>query len=132
MSRRILGPVESIVGVLMCGLSVSLQFAIATRLLGREGDPTSLNIGEIMSTTVTSLRPYQPASEHVDGRVWRVVAVVFLGPLMMQLDSTVVNVSLSSISHDLHASIDSAQWIEARQRFAGKWATSLTTRGCLR
>jgi voltage-gated potassium channel len=34
---RILGPVESIIGVLMCGLSVSLLFAIATRLLGREG-----------------------------------------------------------------------------------------------
>jgi hypothetical protein len=33
---RILGPLESIVGVLMCGLSVSVLFAIATRLAGRE------------------------------------------------------------------------------------------------
>jgi MFS family permease len=30
---------------------------------------------------------------------------------MTQLDSTVVNVSLSSIGRNLHASIDSVQWI---------------------
>lgn len=34
---RILGPLESITGVLMCGMSVSLLFAIATRLVGRDG-----------------------------------------------------------------------------------------------
>ena len=34
---RMLGPLESMIGVLMCGLSVSLLFAIATRLIGREG-----------------------------------------------------------------------------------------------
>ena len=34
---RMLGPIESILGVLMCGLSASLLFAIATRLVGREG-----------------------------------------------------------------------------------------------
>ena len=33
---RMLGPLESIIGVLMCGISVSLLFAIATRLVGRE------------------------------------------------------------------------------------------------
>ncbi len=33
---RMLGPIESILGVLMCGLSVSLLFAIATRLVGSE------------------------------------------------------------------------------------------------
>ncbi len=33
---RMLGPIESILGVLMCGLSVSLLFAIATRLVGNE------------------------------------------------------------------------------------------------
>jgi voltage-gated potassium channel len=33
---HMLGPLESIIGVLMCGLSVSLLFAIATRLVGRE------------------------------------------------------------------------------------------------
>jgi voltage-gated potassium channel len=32
---HMLGPLESIMGVLMCGLSVSLLFAIATRLVSR-------------------------------------------------------------------------------------------------
>jgi hypothetical protein len=31
-----LGPIESILGILMCGVSVSLLFAIATRLVGNE------------------------------------------------------------------------------------------------
>jgi voltage-gated potassium channel len=33
---RMLGPLESILGVLMCGLSVSLMFAIAMRLVAHE------------------------------------------------------------------------------------------------
>jgi hypothetical protein len=33
---RTLGPVESIIGVLMCGLSVSFLFAIVSRLVDRE------------------------------------------------------------------------------------------------
>jgi len=33
---RMLGPIEGILGILMGGLSVSLLFAIATRLIGNE------------------------------------------------------------------------------------------------
>jgi voltage-gated potassium channel len=33
---RLLGPIESITGVLMCGLSASLVFAVVTRLVGHE------------------------------------------------------------------------------------------------
>ena len=33
---RLLGPVEAIMGVLMCGISVSVLFAIATRLIGND------------------------------------------------------------------------------------------------
>ena len=33
---RTLGPLESVIGVLMCGISVSLQFAVVTRLIHRE------------------------------------------------------------------------------------------------
>jgi MFS family permease len=60
---------------------------------------------------MASLPIDQSATEHVDSRVLRVAAVVFLGPLITQIDSTVVNVSLSTIGHDLHASLDSVQWI---------------------
>ena len=47
----------------------------------------------------------------IDPRVWRVAAVVFIGPFMAQLDSTVVNVSLSTIREALHAATATAQWI---------------------
>src|ERR1700723_1810245 len=33
---RTLGPLESVIGVLMCGISVSLLFAIVTRLINRD------------------------------------------------------------------------------------------------
>ena len=33
---RTLGPLESVIGVLMCGISASLLFAIVTRLINRE------------------------------------------------------------------------------------------------
>jgi voltage-gated potassium channel len=41
VSWRMLGPVESIIGVLMCGISVSLVFALITRLVGRGPEPSS-------------------------------------------------------------------------------------------
>ena len=50
-------------------------------------------------------------SEEMDPAVWRVAAVVFLGPFMTLLDSTVVNVSLAAIRTDLHSTISTAQWI---------------------
>ena len=47
----------------------------------------------------------------LDPAVFRVIAVVLLGPFMSQMDSTVVNVSLSAIRDDLHSSTESAQWV---------------------
>jgi EmrB/QacA subfamily drug resistance transporter len=47
----------------------------------------------------------------LDPGVLRVIVVVLLGPFMSQMDSTVVNVSLSAIRDDLHSSTESAQWI---------------------
>ena len=43
-SWRIVGPVESITGVLMCGLSASFLFAIMTRLVEHDdqGEPTKV------------------------------------------------------------------------------------------
>ncbi len=52
-----------------------------------------------------------PVGDRIDPRVWRIVAVVVIGPFMTQMDSTVVNVSLSAIRQDLHASTEAAQWI---------------------
>ena len=50
-------------------------------------------------------------TDALDPRVWRVAAVVFVGPFMTQIDSTVVNVSLSSIGDALHATIATTQWV---------------------
>ena len=36
LNWRTLGPLESVIGVLMCGISASLLFAIVTRLINRE------------------------------------------------------------------------------------------------
>ncbi len=50
-------------------------------------------------------------SERLDPKIWRVVAVAFIGPFMTQMDSTVVNVSLSTIRDELHSTIAGAQWV---------------------
>jgi len=48
---RTLGPLESIIGVLMCGLSASFLFAIVTRLIDREARPSGQ-----LANPVTELR----------------------------------------------------------------------------
>lgn len=58
--------------------------------------------------------PAEPGAgdaDKLDPKIWKICAVVLLGPLMAQLDSTIVNVSLSTIRQDLQASITGAQWI---------------------
>jgi hypothetical protein len=50
---RSLGPVESIIGVLMCGLSASFLFAIVSRLVDRE--------------TKLSLEPTKPQRAYIEG-----------------------------------------------------------------
>ncbi|MGA3247964.1 MAG: DHA2 family efflux MFS transporter permease subunit [Paraburkholderia sp.] len=51
------------------------------------------------------------ASDGIGPSVWKVAIVAVIGPFMTQVDSTVVNVSLSTISHTLGSSIATAQWI---------------------
>ncbi len=51
----------------------------------------------------------QPA--RIDPSVWKTAIVVVIAPFMAQMDSSVVNVSLSSIGHALDAPIATAQWI---------------------
>jgi EmrB/QacA subfamily drug resistance transporter len=57
----------------------------------------------------TSL-PKEPSSS-LSPKVWRALAVVTLGPFMTHMDSTIVNVSLSSIGQDLNTSITTTQWV---------------------
>lgn len=43
--------------------------------------------------------------------VWKVASVAVLGSLLSQLDATIVNVSLSSLTVVLHSSLDVVQWV---------------------
>ena len=43
---RLLGPLESITGVLMCGISVSVLFALVTRLIDRDTRSSPVNSSE--------------------------------------------------------------------------------------
>src|ERR1700753_4382741 len=43
--------------------------------------------------------------------VWKVVCVAAIGSFMAQLDATVVNVSLATLSTDLHVSLSAIQWV---------------------
>lgn len=52
-----------------------------------------------------------PGREKLDPRVWRIVGVALLGPLITNIDSTVVNVSLNALGHDLHVPLITLQWV---------------------
>jgi len=63
-----------------------------------------------------------PASSHgqpdgqadrIDPQIWKIACAVMLAPLMSQLDSTVVNVSLSTLATDLHTTLITIQWVSS-------------------
>ena len=51
------------------------------------------------------------ASDRIEAHVWRIAGVVILGMVMSILDTTIVNVALSTLGHDLHSSISQIQWV---------------------
>lgn len=54
------------------------------------------------------LRETQPLS---DSRLLKIAAVVSVGPFLTLLDTTVVNIALSTLSHELHAPLSLIQWV---------------------
>lgn len=84
-----------------------------------------------------------PHPEHLDTAVLKLAGILILGALAPLLDSTVVNVALHTLGHDLHASLSAVQWVSsgyllalvvavpltgwAQSRFGGKraWLTAL-------
>jgi EmrB/QacA subfamily drug resistance transporter len=50
-------------------------------------------------------------STGLDPHVKRVAIVVILGAIMSVLDTTIVNVALHDLSHDLHSSLSGIQWV---------------------
>ncbi|WP_454691683.1 DHA2 family efflux MFS transporter permease subunit [Achromobacter aloeverae] len=51
--------------------------------------------------------------ERIDPQVWKIAGVVMLAPLMAQLDSTVVNVSLSTLAEKLDTTLTTIQWVSS-------------------
>src|SRR6201992_1171318 len=51
------------------------------------------------------------SSDRIDAYVWRISAVVIVGSVMSILDTTIVNVALATLSHELHSTIDQIQWV---------------------
>jgi EmrB/QacA subfamily drug resistance transporter len=51
------------------------------------------------------------ASDRIEAHVWRIAGVVILGMVMSILDTTIVNVALRTLGHDLHSTIAQIQWV---------------------
>src|ERR1700729_843907 len=47
----------------------------------------------------------------IERHVWVISGVVILGMIMSILDTTIVNVALRTLGHDLHSSISQIQWV---------------------
>jgi EmrB/QacA subfamily drug resistance transporter len=65
-----------------------------------------------MSSATTTEAGFNPdAGDHIEPYVWKVAGVVILGMIMSILDTTIVNVALRTLSHDLHSTISQIQWV---------------------
>src|ERR1700683_4996902 len=65
-----------------------------------------------MSSPTTTDPGFQPeASDRIESYVWKIAGVVILGMIMSILDTTIVNVALRTLGHDLHSSISQIQWV---------------------
>ena len=51
------------------------------------------------------------ATDRIESHVWKIAGVVILGMIMSILDTTIVNVALRTLGHDLHSSISQIQWV---------------------
>jgi EmrB/QacA subfamily drug resistance transporter len=54
---------------------------------------------------------FENGSNKLDPYIWRIGTVVIIGSIMSILDTTIVNVALATLGHDLHASLSQIQWV---------------------
>jgi EmrB/QacA subfamily drug resistance transporter len=62
-----------------------------------------------MSSSAPAFSP--AAGDRIEAHVWRIAGVVILGMIMSILDTTIVNVALRTLGHDLHSTIAQIQWV---------------------
>jgi len=62
--------------------------------------------------SATVIEQHDPhASAKIERHVWVICGVVILGMMMSILDTTIVNVALHTLSHDLHSPLSQIQWV---------------------
>jgi EmrB/QacA subfamily drug resistance transporter len=64
-----------------------------------------------MSSVTTEPMHSPAASDRIEPYVWKIAGVVILGMIMSILDTTIVNVALRTLGHDLHSSLAQIQWV---------------------
>jgi EmrB/QacA subfamily drug resistance transporter len=65
-----------------------------------------------MASSAQRIEQHDPhASDKIERHVWVVCGVVILGMIMSILDTTIVNVALHTLSHDLHSPLAQLQWV---------------------
>jgi EmrB/QacA subfamily drug resistance transporter len=62
-----------------------------------------------MTSATSDISPAAPSQ--IEPHVMRIAIVVIMGAIMSVLDTTIVNVALHDLSHDLHSSLGSIQWV---------------------
>src|SRR6202051_4953974 len=50
-------------------------------------------------------------TDRIEPYVWRIAGVVIVGMIMSILDTTIVNVALATLGHELHSPISQIQWV---------------------
>jgi EmrB/QacA subfamily drug resistance transporter len=70
-----------------------------------------LNYRERKLQEVRRVASTDQGSSRIEAHVWRIAIVVIVGVIMSVLDTTIVNVALHDLSHDLRAPLDSIQWV---------------------
>lgn len=53
----------------------------------------------------------QRDAAQVSPPLWKISSVAILGAFLAQMDATIVNVSLSSLAHELHTTLSNIQWV---------------------
>src|SRR6204780_2490413 len=66
-----------------------------------------------MSSSAQTADPgfHPEAPDPLEPSVWKIAGVVILGMIMSILDTTIVNVALRTLGHDLHSALAQVQWV---------------------
>ena len=59
----------------------------------------------------TSVPMNSQPRDRIEPWVWRIAAIVIIGSVMSILDTTIVNVALTSLGRELHSSVAQIQWV---------------------